>query len=96
MFKWMHVETQKVFLLHQVVILMNMFLWFPFGPVLQPVTFRIDPPETTIGNGFPILTKSTCFPCHHQDFSHDHIETSSLLNPFHHFILILTVSNIEK
>lgn len=95
----MHGETQKLFSLHQVVILTNMSLWFAFGPVLQPVTFRIDPPETTIGNGFPILTKSNCFPCHCQNyrsFSNDPIETSSLLKPFHHFILIITLPEIEK
>ena len=47
------VETQKLGLL-QVVILINIFLWFAFGLVLQPVTFTIHLPETTLGNGFSI------------------------------------------
>lgn len=53
-FKWVHIETQELGLLHHVVILITIFLWFAFGLVLQPVTFRIDLPESTIGNGFPI------------------------------------------
>lgn len=48
------VEAQKLGLLPQVVILINIFLWFAFGLVLQPVTFRIHLPETTLGNGFSI------------------------------------------
>lgn len=78
----------------------NIFPWFASGLVLQPVTFRIHPPETTIGNGFPILTTSNCFLCYHQDcksVSVYHFETSSLLNPFHHFLLIIIIlSKIGK
>lgn len=44
-----------------------MFLWFAFGLVLQPVTFRIDLPQTTIGNDFSILTNSNYFLCYYQD-----------------------------
>lgn len=91
---------QKLFLLLQEAILINLFLWFAFGLVLQPVTFRIDLPQTTIGNGFSLLTNSNCFPCYHQDlrsFSNDHTETSSLFKSCHHLILIIiTLSKIEK